>query len=146
MIDRCAGCGWPLTQLLCCPEGGGAYWSKHAPAPQDAWWPLLEVNGFYLYGAKHDAPPPWSPLTIEPPGYHPGYPPFVMRVYRGYINKARRARGQRSLLHYRQFIQTYWWAKRSCSDHCARFTPGAKRNEWFRDPHLTAPTMKYPLR
>lgn len=50
--DTCAGCGKPLAELpngarlKCCGKG---YWSDRAPLPRDAWWPVPQKGGRFLY-------------------------------------------------------------------------------------------------
>jgi hypothetical protein len=52
MTDLCAGCLKPLVtlphggRLRCC---GAGYWSRRAPEPRDAWWPVTRRGGWFLY-------------------------------------------------------------------------------------------------
>lgn len=112
MIDRCAGCGWPLQEnFACCP--GAGYWSKRAPFPRDIelWGEPLVIEDFSFYGNPNNPYLEWSPAFPEPPGYHPGYPPLVLQVYRAYLEKAERTFGARSLLHYQEFLHSIFWAE-----------------------------------
>lgn len=47
------------------------------------------------------------------PGFHPGDPNLVMTQYRRHIMSSKRRWGTaRGLVHYREFIASYLWAKR----------------------------------
>jgi len=118
MIDRCAGCGWPIYQhRACCSR---AYWSLREPLPQDSWWPLIRCRGYYLYGLDPQNEL-WRPDFPKPRGYHYGYPPLVMEVYKAYLLDAKRRRGQ--LIHRRELIESYLWARNEVRHRRLRAQP-----------------------
>jgi hypothetical protein len=52
-------------------------------------------------------------ISPMPSGFHPGEPSLVMSQYRRYIlSSKKRWSTARGLIHYKQFIQSYLWAKR----------------------------------
>lgn len=112
MIDRCAGCGWPLQGNLACCFGAG-YWSQRTPLPEDeaAIGTPLRAGDWYLYSAPSNPSIAWSPAFPKPTGHHPGHPPFVLHVYLAYLEKAtKQPGGVRSLLHHEDILRTIDWA------------------------------------
>lgn len=63
----CAECGKPMPPLdyggwqRCC--NGLGYWTKDAPLPKDAWWPVIRSGPYYLYRNESQWPKRQKPVA-----------------------------------------------------------------------------------